>query len=229
MKLSMRIWGRFLFTRSELLGVAGLALIIILMRVVASALPAAVAEPPDPEVLPEARKVSSGHHVQAGSPEPRNSPSKLAPFTEPASGVVSRRQTVQRRVVVEINGADTIKLQELTGIGPAFARRIVKYRDMLGGYAYPEQLLQVYGMDSARYLSFIGEVTVDTSLIRRINVNDATFRDLLRHPYLEFDQVKAICNYRDRKGGISNPPELWTAGILPDTLRKWIEPYLKTR
>ena len=49
-------------------------------------------------------------------------------------------------VVVEINTADSAELMRLNGIGASFSRRIVKYRNLLGGFISKEQLLEVYGM-----------------------------------------------------------------------------------
>ncbi|MCK9325594.1 MAG: helix-hairpin-helix domain-containing protein [Bacteroidales bacterium] len=225
----MRVWRRFLFTRSEMLGVISLAAAIILIRVFAVAIPLATIEPPDPELLEEIQQ-----QLPKDQPTSMNSNRQLptatgSTFDAPARPKSSRQHKSATKKIVEINGADTILLEELTGIGPSFARRIAKYRNMLGGYIAKEQLLQVYGMDSARYQQFVDEIRIDTSLITRLNVNLAAFKDLLRHPYLDFEQVKAICNYRDRKGGIGELSELWTAGVLPDSLQKWLEPYLKTQ
>src|SRR3569833_498755 len=54
-------------------------------------------------------------------------------------------------VVIELNSADSAKLTELKGIGSSFARRIVNYRNRLGGFISKEQLKEVYGMDDDRY------------------------------------------------------------------------------
>ena len=141
----------------------------------------------------------------------------------------STGQTRKKPKLIEINSADSIILDELPGIGPAFARRIIKYREMLGGFAYPEQLKEVYGMDSARLSGFIKLIRVDTSRIRKIDINTATFKELLAHPYLEYDQVKAIARFRDKKGMLVSPEELWAAGVLADSLRLCLSQYLIAR
>ncbi len=128
--------------------------------------------------------------------------------------------------LVEINSADSLQLDELTGIGPAFARRIIKYREMLGGFVYSKQLKEVYGMDSARLSGFINQIRIDTSHIRKLNINTATFKELLAHPYLEYEQVKAIVRFRDKKGVIGSPGELWAAGVLADSLWAGLSHYL---
>jgi len=53
--------------------------------------------------------------------------------------------------VVDLNQADSAGLDQIKGIGPAFANRILKYRERLGGFYKKEQLLEVYGLDSVKY------------------------------------------------------------------------------
>ncbi|MCX6268616.1 MAG: helix-hairpin-helix domain-containing protein [Bacteroidetes bacterium] len=53
--------------------------------------------------------------------------------------------------MVELNSADTFELQQLRGIGPGFARRIVNYRERLRGFYDKKQVLEVFGMDTSRY------------------------------------------------------------------------------
>lgn len=146
--------------------------------------------------------------------------------TPTLAGEDSAGQARKKPKLIEINSADSLDLDELPGIGPAFARRIIRYREMLGGFAYPAQLKEVYGMDSARLSGFIKLVRIDTSGIRKLDVNKATFKELLAHPYLEYEQVKAIARFRDKKGRLESPGELWAAGILADSLRGCLSHYL---
>ncbi len=106
--------------------------------------------------------------------------------------------------IVEINVADTAEFATLPGIGPAFARRIVEYRGKLGGFTNTSQLLEVYGLDTARLKQFEKHITIDTAAILKTNVNTSAFRDLLRHPYLDYDDVKKIVNYREKRGIITS-------------------------
>ena len=134
-------------------------------------------------------------------------------------------QVRRKPKILEINSADSLALLDLPGIGPSFSKRIIKYRQMLGGFVSTGQLAEVYGMDSARLAGFIHLVRVDTTGIRKLDLNKATFKELLAHPYLEYEQVKAIVRFRDKKGTIGSPGELWEAGILADSLRKGLLHY----
>lgn len=128
---------------------------------------------------------------------------------------------------IELNSADSSKLLNLYGIGPVFASRIVKYRNLLGGYHSKEQLLEVYGMDSARYLGFEERIYIDSTSIHRINVNTSSFREFLRHPYLDYEAVKKLVRYRDRHGSLESPELLWRDSVISPDIKKKLLPYLK--
>ncbi|MCB9190730.1 MAG: helix-hairpin-helix domain-containing protein [Flavobacteriales bacterium] len=130
-------------------------------------------------------------------------------------------------IIVELNAADTTQLQQLHGIGSSFAKRIVKYRELLGGYTSKEQVLEVYGMDSARYLPIAESLLIDTTYRVRININTADFKTLLRHPYLNKNQVNAIINYRKQHGLFSSLEELAKIHLINDEALFKIKPYLK--
>ncbi len=135
-------------------------------------------------------------------------------------------QFSQQRKKIELNQADSLELTKLYGIGPVFASRIVKYRRLLGGFHDTSQLNEVYGMDSLRLAGFIDQVCIDTSSLRQFNLRTVTFKELLRHPYISYDQVVAFVRYRDVSGPPTQVNELWAEGVWPDTLRRYIVPYL---
>lgn len=105
---------------------------------------------------------------------------------------------------VNINSADTTELKSLPGIGSFFAKNIVEYREKLGGFIEINQLLEVYAFDSARLETIAPYINVDSVSLRRINVNTDDFKTILRHPYIEYEDVKKIVNYRENKGFIKN-------------------------
>ncbi|MFH0760520.1 MAG: helix-hairpin-helix domain-containing protein [Bacteroidota bacterium] len=151
----------------------------------------------------------------------------LAAGTTGSSETLAEPQAAKKQPVkIEINSADSVRLLDLNGIGPFFAGRIIKYRTALGGFANPDQLREVYGMDSVRFKGFIGQIRIDTGHLRKMDVNRATFKELLAHPYLEYEQVKALCRFRDRRGILSSPGEIWAAGVLADSLWDKLSPYL---
>ncbi len=126
----------------------------------------------------------------------------------------------EREVMLELNSADTLQLQELRGIGPGFARRIVKYREKLGGYYAKEQLMEIYGFTEELYGKVAPHITVDASKIRRLDVNTLGIAELKQHPYISFYEAKAMVEYRNSKPSkrIDSIDEL---ADLPDLKENW--------
>ncbi len=129
--------------------------------------------------------------------------------------------------VIDLNSTDSLALVRLKGIGPILAVRILKYREFLGGYYDVNQLKDVYGMDTNTVRTIKDFLYVDVSTIRKMDLNTATFRELLRHPYLEYEDVKRIVNYRDKHHPMDSLNELfYIEGLDPDLILR-IQPYLK--
>ena len=97
-----------------------------------------------------------------------------------------------------------MQLLNLPEIGPFFARNIVEYRKKIGGFIDKKQLLEIYGFDSVRYEIISPYIIIDSVAIRRLKVNHDDFKTLLRHPYIEDEDVKNIVNHRESKGMITN-------------------------
>jgi len=129
--------------------------------------------------------------------------------------------------VVELNSADTFELQRLKGIGPAFARRIVGYRDRLGGFLEKRQILEVFGMDTVRYRYIAAYIKVNPDSIRKIDLNAVTFKELLRHPYFPFELTRAILLYRQKNKRFSDTGELRKVQGVNDSVFMRIEPYVQ--
>ncbi len=116
------------------------------------------------------------------------------------ANVGNYRKYVKKEIgILELNSADTLQLQELRGIGPAFARRIVAYRDKLGGYYAKEQLMEVYGFTAELYEKVKNHIKVNPTLIKKIDVNAYDIGYLKRHPYISYYEAKAIVDYRNSK------------------------------
>ncbi|GHT03000.1 hypothetical protein AGMMS49525_07370 [Bacteroidia bacterium] len=109
--------------------------------------------------------------------------------------------------MLELNAADTTELKKIPGVGTSFAKRIVAYRKLLGGYHRVEQLQEVYGMYVELYEQIVPYIHVDDASITRLSVNKTSIDQLRNHPYLNFYQAKAILETRKKRGklqGIEN-------------------------
>ena len=147
-----------------------------------------------------------------------------APLTEECVKARYPRKTSR---TIDLNTADTLDLQQLPGIGPVFARRIVRYRSLLGGFVDKEQLREVYGLQDSVYRRIAPRVTVaDTQAIARLDINTATFKQLVSHPYLDKYQAAAILDLRRQRGAYSTVEELHQIPIIESETYNKIAPYI---
>jgi len=128
--------------------------------------------------------------------------------------------------IIDLNSADTLELQRLKGIGPSFARRIVGYRNRLGGYVEPGQLLEVFGLDSVLYKRIKNHLLVKTDSIKAIDLNTATFKDLMRHPYFPYELTRSLVLYRQKNKIFRSLNELRSVQGMNDSLFLKIRPYV---
>lgn len=122
------------------------------------------------------------------------------------TGVVARTFSLEKlpprpvrkpKPKVELNSADTTALMTLYGIGGYYARKIVEFRERLGGsFASEEQLMDIYGIDSARFVGFADRVYVDTSLIIPLDLYHMPVDSMARHPYIGKYAARGIDRYR---------------------------------
>jgi DNA uptake protein ComE-like DNA-binding protein len=132
----------------------------------------------------------------------------------------------QNRPLINLNKCDTSQLISLPGIGPVLSVRIIKYRNLLGGFATVDQLREVYGLSSETFDLIRGRIYADSAEIVRININEASFKELSRLPYFENYEVTAILKFRELKGRIEGVNELKENKLLPPEKAVKIRPYL---
>ncbi len=128
---------------------------------------------------------------------------------------------------LEINQADSADFVRFRGITPVLARRIIRYRALLGGFAGKKQLLEVYGLNEPIYRMMENRITVDSARIRKININRCSEKKLAKHPYLTGYEAKAIIFYRTERRQIDSLPVLVKEKILPEQVFRKIRPYLE--
>jgi len=104
--------------------------------------------------------------------------------------------------IVELNACDSLELLELKGIGPSYAKRILKYRSMMGGFTNVEQVKEVYGFTEELFEEIKPFIKVNPSLIKKININKDDFKTINKHPYLSYELTKQIFNFK-RKSPIT--------------------------
>ena len=123
---------------------------------------------------------------------------------------------------LDINAADTTELRKIPGVGQYYAAKIVKYRSRLGGFTSTAQLREIKGLpdDIGRW------VTIGKEPVSKLAVNQLTFGQLLRHPYLNFEQVRAIMDHRKHTGPIHSLGDLRTYPAFSDSDFRRLQPYI---
>ena len=118
--------------------------------------------------------------------------------------------------------ADTTQLKKVPGIGSGWARAILNYGKRLGGYVAVGQLQEIEGFpeETLPYFSIANPQT------EKINLNTATLAQLRKHPYVNFYQAKAICDYRRLKGKLTNLSQLHLLqDFTPEAIER-LRPYV---
>jgi competence protein ComEA len=138
----------------------------------------------------------------------------------------SNQQKNTTNLIVELNTADTTLLQALPGIGPSFARRIVNYRNKLGGFYNKQQLMEVFGMDEERLSGFENNITVNPAYIKRLDINSATAFELQQHPYIDKQLSLLIVSYRNQHGRYRNIEDFRKLALVNEYLTAQLQPYL---
>lgn len=158
---------------------------------------------------------------------------KLEPYMEIAAQVADAKPVEFEQVGavlkprVELNSADTSQLIGLPGIGSVLSARIIGYREILGGFHNINQLMEVYGISEEVFERLKALVNVEQSYIRKIDINLASFNELLRHPYINFDQARSISRFVQLNNNIHNLNELLENGVIDSISFYRILPYLK--
>jgi DNA uptake protein ComE-like DNA-binding protein len=136
---------------------------------------------------------------------------------------------VQERSRVDLNRCDTAVLVALPGIGPVLSVRILKYRNLLGGFARVDQLREVYGLSEETYELIKESCFADTAAMRRVRVNTAVYKEICRIPYLEKSEVTAILKLRELNGRIGGVADLTENKILTKEKADKAGPYMDFR
>ena len=129
----------------------------------------------------------------------------------------------KKDTILNLRTADTTELKLIRGIGSYRAKMIVRYREQLGGYAQVEQIMEARGMDKVIADSILPHFYIDSVVVNKIPINHIRPEVLQRHPYLNFEQAKAIYEYRRKHIRIKSAEELKKIkGLSPTDIEKII-------
>ena len=161
-------------------------------------------------LLMELRKSQDGkNHLQYLQPELAKILDRKNPF--PAN--------------ININDIDSASLDKLPGIGPSTARRILKFREKLGGFCSASQLIEIPKIDTALAEILSTRITIDKSKLIPLN-EKVDFKQLYKHPYVGPSKAKILGPFFTQHPQLSKRIWLDMQGLSLEDKSK-IEPYLR--
>lgn len=128
--------------------------------------------------------------------------------------------------LIDINAAETDEWTRLPGIGEGWARKILNWRDKLGGFSSVGQVAETRYLPDSVFQKIRPFLVCSKSDFNRISINTADWKTLNEHPYIEAKQARWIIAYREQHGNYRSVDDLLK---IPEIKRDWLErvkPYL---
>lgn len=126
---------------------------------------------------------------------------------------------------IDINSASYEELVSLPGIGDYYAKKIILYREELGGYIGTHQLLDIWKFGSERYDKLSNRIVSEGTIVK-LNINEATTDELKNHPYISYKVANSIVKMRDAHGKYTDLRDLLQSVLINEELLNKIQPYL---
>lgn len=154
--------------------------------------------------------------------------SKLKPyvaFQQLPKHAEPRANTSTPIVSIDINQASIDDWQQLRGIGPVLAKRVVKFREALGGFYGIHQIKETYGLPDSTFQAIQSQLQL-SAILQPIYINQIEEADFAVHPYIKRSAARAICRYRAEHGAFQQVDDLFKIYALEAEVVERIRPYL---
>lgn len=130
-------------------------------------------------------------------------------------------------IKVDINTADIDKLKSIPGIGNFYAKKIVEYREELGGYNDTKQLLEIWKFDNEKYEEILSAIVLSRGNVKLIDINSCSIDELKNHPYVSYKVANSIVKMRMVNGAYSQVEDVLKSKLIDQELFLKIKNYLK--
>ena len=122
---------------------------------------------------------------------------------------IKRKDTKTVISTSDINFATAKDLQTINGVNEYLAERIIKYRNKLNGFSFQSQLNEVWKLEETTVQNILSVFNIiKKPTINKINVNTATFKQVLSNPYIDYELCKKIFELRDELAELQSLEEL---------------------
>ena len=146
--------------------------------------------------------------------------SEISPYFKFPDWVVRQQQkknfiknkvdvSIVKLTTTDLNLATVNDLQTIHGVNEYVAERILKYRNRIQGFTFNRQLSEVWKLDTIVAENILSVFVIKVKpIIKKININTATFKQVLSNPYIDYDLCKKIFDFRDEVAELQSIEEL---------------------
>jgi DNA uptake protein ComE-like DNA-binding protein len=127
---------------------------------------------------------------------------------------------------VDINLADTAAFIALPGIGSKLSKRIIAFREKLGGFYSIDQVGETYLLPDSTFQKVKPLLVTGNTPVKKININTASVNEMKSHPYIRYNLANAIFQYRQQHSNFNSTEDVKKILIVTDEIYHKIAPYL---
>ena len=156
---------------------------------------------------------------------------KIAELAKPAytnSYTAYEKKPYEKKAVVtvDINVGDSAAFDALPGIGGGYSRRIINFRNRLGGFYKVEQIAETFGLPDSVFQKIKPLLKISGNDVKKLNINTAKEDELKAHPYIRWQLAKIITEYKKQHGDFKTVQDLKKIMSIDEETYNKISPYL---
>ena len=123
--------------------------------------------------------------------------------------IPNSRINVSEITTVDINKATLKDFTFIEGVDEYLSERIIKYRSKLQGFSFKEQLFEVWGLDELIANKILSTFSIKNKpIIKKVNINTASFKEVLSNPYIDYELCIQIFDYKDEVAELQSISEI---------------------
>jgi competence protein ComEA len=127
---------------------------------------------------------------------------------------------------IDINIADSNTFIALPGIGSKLAKRIISFREKLGGFISIDQIGETYLLPDTTFRKIKPLLIINSKATKKININSASVDEMKAHPYIRYYVANAIFQYRQQHGNFQSVDEIKKIMTVTEDIYNKASPYL---
>jgi len=123
--------------------------------------------------------------------------------------IPNSRINISEITTVDINKATLKDFTAIEGVDEYISERIIKYRSKLQGFSFKEQLFEVWGLDELMVNKILSTFSIKNKpIIKKVNINTASFKEVLSNPYIDYELCIQIFDYKDEVAELQSISEI---------------------